>query len=257
MLTIDLHDKVALVVGGSRGIGRAITETFSSAGAIVTFTHTGAVDHKEEVDQLLARVRAANAKVEEEALDAKDREGTRSLVSRMVDEHGRVDVLIHNVGRNLARPTEEVSEDEWQAFLDINLTSAFNSVQAVLPYMVAVNYGKIILIGSSTVYSGGGGAIDYAAAKSGLTGIMTYLCKEYTRRGVRTNIIHPSVIDTELLGERYSTEASRQDLISQIPVGRLGRPDDIAGLAAYLASPWGDYICGQSILVDGGRTLYG
>ena len=98
--------------------------------------------------------------------------------------------------------------------------------------------------------------MDYAAAKAGLTGIMTYLCKEYARKGILTNIVHPCVIETDLLRERYSDDAAKQKLISQIPAGRLGKPADIAGLTAFLASSWGDYICGQSILIDGGRTLF-
>ena len=98
--------------------------------------------------------------------------------------------------------------------------------------------------------------MDYAAAKAGLTGLMTYLCKTHARKGILTNIVHPCVIETDLLRDRYPDEAARVRLAAGIPAGRLGKPDDIAGLVAYLASPWGDYICGQAILVDGGRTLF-
>jgi NAD(P)-dependent dehydrogenase (short-subunit alcohol dehydrogenase family) len=122
--------------------------------------------------------------------------------------------------------------------------------------MVKAKYGKIVFIGSSAVYSGGGGAIDYAAGKGGLMGMVAYLSKEYTRKGIVTNIVHPCVIDTDLLRKRYSDEAARAKLIASIPVGRLGRPEDIARLVAFLASSFGDYICAQSILLDGGRTLF-
>ncbi len=98
--------------------------------------------------------------------------------------------------------------------------------------------------------------MDYAAAKAGLHGMMSYLSKTYTRRGIVTNLVHPCVIETELLRQRYADDAAKARLAAQIPVGRLGQPEDIAGLVAYLASSWGDYICGQAILVDGGRTLY-
>jgi 3-oxoacyl-[acyl-carrier protein] reductase len=256
MLTIDLKGRVALVVGGSRGIGGAATELLSRAGAVVVFTHTGDPKRKDSVDEILNRVHKEGGRAEAVALDACDSEGTKSLVDRVVGSYGKIDILVHNAGRNLARPAEEVTDEEWQHFIDINLTSAFSSVRAVLPHMVRAKYGRIVLIGSSAFYSGGGGAIDYAAAKSGLTGIMTYLCKEYTRKGILINIVHPSVIETDLLSERYSTEEAKRTLVSQIPVGRLGRPEDIAGLVAYLVSAWGDYICGQAILVDGGRTLF-
>ncbi|MBU4285933.1 MAG: SDR family oxidoreductase, partial [Verrucomicrobia bacterium] len=117
-------------------------------------------------------------------------------------------------------------------------------------------YGRIIFIGSSAVRNGGGGAIDYAAGKAGLEGMMMYLAKTYARSGILCNMVHPAVIDTDLLRVRYPGEADRQKLVAQIPAGRLGQPEDIAGITAYLASKWGDYICGQSIMVDGGRTLF-
>ena len=122
--------------------------------------------------------------------------------------------------------------------------------------MVKARFGRIILIGSSAVYDGGGGAVDYAAAKAGLEGMMKYLSNAYTRKGILTNVIHPCVIDTDLLRQRYNDEEKRNQLVAQIPTGRLGQPTDVGGLAAYLASSWGDYICGQSILVDGGRTTF-
>ena len=256
MLTIDLQKRTALVVGGSRGIGGAITETLACADAQVIFTHTGNPAHQGVVDALLARISEAGGQVEGVALDACDAKATTDLVNRMVETHGRIDILVHNVGKNTARAAEDVTDEEWRQAVDINLTSAFNSTRAVLPHMVRAKYGRIILIGSSAVYSGGGGAMDYAAAKAGLTGIMTYLCKEYTRKGILTNIIHPCVIETDLLRERYPDQTSKEELLSQIPAGRLGKPEDIAGLVAYLASSWGDYICGQEILADGGRTLF-
>jgi 3-oxoacyl-[acyl-carrier protein] reductase len=140
--------------------------------------------------------------------------------------------------------------------MDINLSTAFYAIRAAMPHMLKTGYGRIILIGSSAFYDGGGGAIDYAAGKAGLVGMMTYLCKNYARKGILTNVVHPCVIETDLLKERYNTEEKKKKLTDQIPVGRLGQPEDIAGLVAFLASSWGDFICGQSILVDGGRTLF-
>jgi len=256
LLTIDLKDSVTLVVGGSRGIGGAITQALAAAGATVTFTHTGAAQRQDQVAALVTAIRKEGGRVEAVALDACDAQRTASVVDALARESGRIDLLVHNVGQNAARPAEQVTDEDWTRFLDINLTSAFNSVRAVLPHMVKARYGRIILIGSSAVYSGGGGAIDYAAGKAGLTGMMMYLCREYARKGILTNIIHPCVIETNLLRERYRDGAARQKLVAQIPVGRLGKPEDIAGLVAYLASPWGDYICGQSVLLDGGRTFF-
>jgi 3-oxoacyl-[acyl-carrier protein] reductase len=122
--------------------------------------------------------------------------------------------------------------------------------------MLKAGGGRIILIGSSAVFDGGGGAIDYAAAKAGMTGMMTYLCRTYVRKGILTNIVHPCVIETDLLKVRYAEAEARRKLLSQIPVGRFGQPADVAGMVAFLASSWGDYICGQEILLDGGRTVF-
>jgi len=257
MLTIDLQGRVALVTGGTRGIGRAITECLCRAGATTVCTHTGDPQYAENVQALIADLRNDGSKVEAVPLDACDPSATTALVEKIVHGHGKIDILVHNVGRNVARLAEEVTDEDWQKFLDINLTSGFYAVRAVLPHMVEAQHGRVILIGSSAVYSGGGGGIDYAAAKSGLAGMMMYLCKEYSRKGILTNTVHPCVIETDLLRERYPDEAAKQGLISQVPAGRLGKPSDIAGLVAYLASEWGDFICGQSILVDGGRTLFG
>jgi NAD(P)-dependent dehydrogenase (short-subunit alcohol dehydrogenase family) len=256
MLTIDLTGRVVLLLGGSRGIGAGITRLLCRAGARVVFTHTGDPQHAARLEALLREVRAEGAAVEAEALDALDGEATKALADRIASEYGRIDGLVCNVGRNLARPPQEISDESWRRFLDLNLTSAFYGVRAVLPHMLKARYGRIVLIGSSAVFDGGGGAIDYAAAKAGMKGMMAYLCRSFTRQGILTNLIHPAVIETDLLRERYGDEEARRGLIAQIPAGRLGKAEDIAALTAYLLSPWGDYICGQEILADGGRTFF-
>jgi len=174
----------------------------------------------------------------------------------MVRRHGKLDILVCNVGQTLRRPVDQVTDDQWRHFLDINLSSAFYAVRAALPHMETTGHGRIVLIGSSAVYDGGGGAIDYASTKAGLHGMMVYLNRNYARKGILTNLVHPCVIDTELFRERYDTEDKRAELAATVPAGRLGAPTDIGNLVAYLVSPFGDFICGQAILVDGGRTLF-
>ena len=256
MLNIDLKDKVALVVGGSRGIGASITECLCNAGANTIFTHTGNPKYKERVKALVKGFEDASGSVAEKALDALDSSSATSLLNDIVGEYGRIDILVTNVGQNIERRAENVTDEQWYRGLEINLSSAFYAVRASLKHMLKSKYGRIILIGSSAAYNGGGGAIDYAAAKAGIDGMMMYLSKTYTREGILTNVVHPAVIETDLLKERYPTKDDKAKLIAQIPAGRLGQPKDIAGLVAYLASSWGDYICGQSILVDGGRTFF-
>ena len=256
MLTIDLKGKVALVIGGSRGIGAAITECLCKAGAKTVFTHTGNPKYKDRVGKLIESLTDTDGSVEAEVLDARDSAKTTVLVDSIVEKHGGIDILVANVGQNTERAAEDVTDSQWADAIKINLDSAFYGVRAVLPHMIGSGHGRIILIGSSAVHNGGGGAIDYAAAKAGMVGMMMYLAKTYARKGILTNIIHPCVIETDLLKERYSDAEKRKQLIAQVPAGRLGKPNDIAGLVAYLTSPWGDFICGQSILVDGGRTIF-
>ncbi len=256
MLTIDLTNRVALVLGGSRGIGAGIVETLCAAGARVVFTYMDDPGYQARLDELLQRVRAAGGSVEAVAADACSSKETNEVVDRVMERYGRLDHLVCVVGQTLKRPPEEICDESWRKFIDINLSSAFYAVRAALPHMTAAGYGRIIFIGSSAVYDGGGGAPDYPAAKAGLGGLMAYLSRTYVAKGVHTNIIHPCVIDTDLLRERYGDPESRKKLIEQVPAGRLGTPEDIANLAAYLLRECGDFICNQAILVDGGRTMF-
>ena len=256
MLNIDLSGKIALVVGGSRGIGAGITEALCRAGATTVFTHTGNAKKHDALDSFVARLHGQGGNVRAVVCNALDAGETTALAADVVNRHGRLDVLVANVGQNFARPVQDVTDQQWCEFLHINLTSAFYGVRAALPQMLKNGFGRIVLIGSSAVYDGGGGAIDYAAGKAGLHGMMVYLVKNYARNGVLTNLIHPCVIETDLLRERYGDPEKKRQLIAQVPAGRLGLPEDIAGLTAFLASPWGGFICGQAILVDGGRTLF-
>lgn len=257
MLLIDLRGKVSVVLGGSRGIGAGIVKSLCKAGSFTVFTHTGNSKNRKKIEALKKEIMDRGELVKDVSLDALDREKTENLVNQIIDEYKKIDVLVCNVGRNLVRTVENITYEEWQHFIDLNLSSTFYGIKAVLPSMLKRKYGKLILIGSSAVYDGGGGAVDYAAAKAGLVGIMKYLARRYTRKGIITNVVHPCVIDTDLVRERYSTEQQWKKLVSQIPVGRVGTADDVGGLVAYLASSHGDYICGQEILLDGGRTLFG
>jgi len=256
MLKIDLSGRTALVLGGSRGIGAGIVDTLASCGATTVFTHSGNPIHEKRVKAFLDKLQIREAEVWGIAANATDSIQTERAVQSVLTRTGRIDILVCNVGRNEAREISKISDEEWRVFLDLNLSSAFYGVRSVLKIMEKQRYGRIILIGSSAVYDGGGGALDYAAAKAALSGMLKYLCRLYTRKGILTNIIHPCVIETDLLKERYNDNNLRQKLIDQIPVGRLGQPSDIAGLTAFLVSHCGDYICGQEILVDGGRTMY-
>ncbi len=257
MLTIELGGKVVLVLGGSRGIGEGIVRLLCKAGAEVVFTHTGDPARSGRVQALLEEIAGEGGRAEAAVQDALDAAGTTALAGRVAAGRGRIDGLVCNVGHNRASAAESLSDEDWLYNLHLNLSAAFYGVRAVLPHMLRAGGGRIVLIGSSAVYDGGGGTIDYASPKAGLRGMMAYLCRVYARRGIRTNIVHPAVIETDLLRERYGSPEAKAKLAAQVPVGRLGRPEDIGALVAYLLSPWGDFICGQEILADGGRTFFG
>lgn len=256
MLSIDLTGKVALVLGGSRGIGAGVTEALAQAGAATFFTHTGNPQRRDQVESLLARIQSAGGDAIALTCDGCNPSRTSEIVNDIVSIHGNVDVLVPNVGQNRPGPAEHVTDDQWRQFLDVNLSTAFYGVRTVLPHMLKAQFGRVILIGSSVVYDGGGDSIEYASAKAALGGMMRYLVKNYARKGILTNVVHPCVIDTDLLRQRYDDREKRERLAAQVPVGRLGHPADIGALIAYLASPYGDFICAQEILVDGGRTFF-
>ena len=256
MLSIDLKGKVVLVIGGSRGIGASITECLCIAGATTIFTHTGNPKYTQRINELIKKCNASDGSAKDVVLDALNSRKTQELTDSIVTEYGKLGALIVNVGQNQACRAEELSDEDWSHFIELNLSSAFYAVRASLKHMLKEKYGRIILIGSSAADNGGGGAIDYASAKAGIDGMMMYLSNTYTRQGIHTNVVHPAVIETDLLKERYPTEKDKAKLIAQIPAGRLGEPEDIAGLVTYLVSSWGDYICGQKFLIDGGRTLF-
>ena len=256
MIEIDLTGKVVLVLGGSRGIGAGIVRVLCRAGAAVVFTHTGKQVNRSRIAALVAEIEREGGRAEDVALAAGDAAATAELAANIVDKHGKIDGLVCNVGKNQAMPAEQISPERWAENIELNLGSAFYGIQAVLPHMITAQYGRIVLIGSTAVYDGGSGAIDYVAAKAGMSGLMAYICRTYARKGITANIIHPSAVETELLMVRYSDEEKKRKLLSEIPAGRLGKTEDIAGLAAFLLSSWGDYICGQQIVADGGRTLF-
>ena len=256
MLTIDLAGRKALVTGGARGIGAGIVRALAECGASVAFTHLGTERGKAAADMLVAELAAKGRQVLNFTAAAEDMGAMSAIVSEAAETMAGLDIVVPNVGMNWVAPLDTLDLEGWRRALDLNLTASFVAVKAALPWLLKAGRADIVLIGSSAVYDGGGGGAHYAAAKAGLDGLMRALMREVGRKGVRINMVHPCVVDTDLLRERYDSEEKRARLIAQVPVGRLGRPEDIGGLVAYLCSDLGSFICGQPILVDGGRTLY-
>jgi 3-oxoacyl-[acyl-carrier protein] reductase len=256
MLAIDLTGRRALVTGGSRGIGAGVVRALAEAGACVAFTHTGSARGTEAAAGLLAELAAGEDRVSAWVAAADDVDAMARTTAAAASAMGGLDIVVPNVGKNWPAAIAELDVELWRRTLEVNLTASFVAVKTALPRLLEAERADIVFIGSSAVSDGGGGSVAYPAAKAGLAGMMRGMMRELPRKGVRVNVVHPCVVDTDLLRQRYDTEEKRAALAGQVPVGRLSTPLDVGALVAFLCSDLGGFICGQSILVDGGRTLW-
>jgi 3-oxoacyl-[acyl-carrier protein] reductase len=242
---IDLSDRVALVTGASRGIGRAIALRLASAGAIVLAAARG--DH---ASGTVSEVQAAGGRAEAHTLDVTDDSAAESVVASAMERHGRIDILVNNAGITRDQLLLRLKREDWDAVLATNLTSAFTLTQAVLKPMIRQRRGRIICISSVVGQSGNPGQANYAASKAGLIGFAKSVALEVASRNITVNVVAPGMIETDMtsaLGEK-----TREALIARIPAGRLGAPDDIAAAVCFLASDEAAYITGQVLAVNGG-----
>jgi len=255
MLTIDLSGSVTAVIGGARGIGAGICRTVAQAGGNVAWTHLGNEADLAGSAQLTEQVEALGSACFDMAVNCTDEAGTEQFLARVHQRWERLDYLVYCAGFTSPVPFLEVTPDQWREGVDINLNGAFIATRFALPYMQQQGGGAIVLIGSAAIVAGGGGRPDYAAAKAGLEGLNRAITRNFAREQIRCNLVHPSLIDTDLLKQRYPDPAQRAEVAAQVPVGRLGQPEDIANIVVFLLSDKASYITGQSLFVDGGRTF--
>jgi len=255
MLAIDLSGTVTWVVGGSRGIGAAICRSVAQAGGDVAWTHTGSPAGVAASEALADELTTLGRRCLHGAVDASDEAATAAFAERVVATLGRLDHLVYNVGYTSPIPLTDLTVSQWRQNVDLNLTGAFIALRAALPEL-SRRGGSIVLIGSAAIHTGGGGRADYASGKAGLEGLCHAVAKEMSPAGVRCNVVQPSLVETDLLRIRYPDPADREQVAAQVPLRRLGQPEDIAALTAFLLSALASYITGQSVLVDGGRTFH-
>jgi 3-oxoacyl-[acyl-carrier protein] reductase len=244
---MELQGQVALVTGGSRGIGLAIATELASAGARV------AVVARDE-----ARAQAAADGLPGEGhrgygADVADAEAVNALVKRVEDEMGSLDVLVNNAGVTRDNVLMRIKDEDWDAVVDTNLRGAFNTIRAASRGMMKRRAGRVINVSSVVGITGNKGQANYAASKAGLIGLTKSVAKELASRGVLVNAVAPGYIETDMTSEL--PEAAREALSSQIALGRLGRPEDIAPVVRFLAGPGAAYITGQVLVVDGGMVM--
>jgi 3-oxoacyl-[acyl-carrier protein] reductase len=244
-----LDNRVALVTGASRGIGKAVALALGAQGAIVVGTATSEPGAG-SVSEYFA---SAQVKGKGARLDVRDAEGIEALMSDIEKTYGIVTILVNNAAIAQDNLAIRMKESEWDAVIDADLKSVFRLSKAVLRGMLKARTGRIINITSVVGSAGNAGQINYAAAKAGVAGLTRSLAREVGSRGITVNCIAPGFIDTDMT--RSLSEAQRTALLAQIPIGRLGRPEDIAAAVAFLASPEGGYITGATLHVNGGMYM--
>jgi 3-oxoacyl-[acyl-carrier protein] reductase len=244
----DLTGRVALVTGASRGIGRAIACALAAQGATVVAAARG--DHAEAV---AAELTAKGHRAEAVALDVTDVAAIERVPADVVQRHGRVDIVVSNAGITRDQLLMRMKRDDWDAVIATNLTATFGLAQAVIRPMLKQRSGRIIAVSSVVGQTGNTGQTNYAASKAGLVGFVKALAREVASRGITANVIAPGMIDTDMT--RVVGEKAQQEWASQIPLGRLGSPDDVAAAACFLASDEAAYITGHVLAVNGGMYM--
>jgi len=244
-----MSSQIAVVTGASRGIGRAIAFRLAAAGHFVIGTATTEAS-AEAIGKALAE---AGLKGAGRTLDVADGAAVESFIKAVTDEFGAPAILVNNAGITRDNLLMRMRDDDWDAIIQTNLTSVYRLSKAVLRGMTKARFGRIVNITSVVGATGNAGQANYAAAKAGIIGFTKSLAKELGSRNVTVNAVAPGFIDTDMT--RSLPEGQKKALLGQIPLGRLGQPEEIAGAVAFLCSPDGGYITGETLHVNGGMFM--
>lgn len=245
-----LKGKVALVTGGSRGIGAAIALRLARAGADVAIFYAG---NSQAAQTTCEAIEAQGVRAMAVQCDVKDFGAVKDAVDQVAAQLGGVDILVNNAGITRDKLSMRMSEEEFDQVIATNLKGAFNTIRHVSPLMMKKRFGRIINISSVSGLMGNPGQANYAAAKAGLIGLSKTIAKELAGRNVTCNAIAPGFIETDMTGAM--NEKVLEEAVKQIPMKRMGKPEEIAGLCAFLCSDEAGYITGSVIQVDGGLYM--
>lgn len=245
----DFTGKIAIVTGASRGIGKSIAVTFARAGMHVICASRTLEDLKKTVQSIKTEGASASAF----RCDVSDQTAFKSLVDDTITKYGKIDILVNNAGLTKDGLLMRMSSADWDTVLNVNLKGAFNGIKSVARTMMSQRSGRIINITSVVGLTGNAGQANYSASKAGLMGLSKSTAKELASRGITSNCIAPGFIKTAMT--ENLPEKAKEKMLTQIPLGRLGNPEDIAAMALFLASEEAGYITGQTFVVDGGMVI--
>jgi len=244
-----LEDKVALITGGGRGIGRAIAILFAKEGADIAIGDV----NKEDLDKTCQDIEALSRKILSLQMDVTDYVKVEEAVNKILDKFGKVDILVNNAGITKDNLLLRMSQQEWDIVLDVNLKGSFNCIKAVSRPMIKQRQGRIINIASIIGIIGNAGQANYSASKAGIIALTKTAAKELASRNINVNAIAPGFIQTEMTAKL--PEDVKEKMKEAIPLNKFGSPEDVAAVCLFLASGDSSYITGQTIIVDGGMVM--
>src|SRR2546423_7124813 len=246
---MSLSQRVAFVTGASQGIGRACAVRLANEGAAVAV----AARNQEKLNELVSEITTLGGKAAAFGLDVADEEQVKSAIKAAIGQFGKIDILVNNAGITRDQLVMRMKRADWDAVLQTNLTSAYLCIQQVIPSMLKQRWGRIINISSVFGQMGQAGQANYSASKAGLIGLTMAIAREVGSRNITSNAISPGFIETAMTA--VLSDEFKQNAVKQIPLGRVGRPEDVANAVAFLASEEASYITGHVLDVNGGMLM--
>ena len=245
---MEIKNKVAIVTGGSRGIGRATALLLAEKGADVAIIY---YTNREKAEEVKEKIIEKHHKAEIYQCDVSSFKETEKTVQKIIEDFGHIDILVNNAGILIKKPFVETDEKTWDRTIDVNLKGVFNMCRFVVPYMLKQNGGKIVNVSSIAGRNGGTVGVPYAASKAGVIGITQALAHEFTSKGITVNAVAPGPVDTDLFRDLSLEERKKLEKLS--PNGRFARPEEIAHSILFLIE--NDYVSGETININAGRYM--